>query len=245
MGLELLPARRGALPHDFAEPYVHYFTFDDARTTTEYEHGITLKMAPFLGVVAEPTGQDPVSAIVSGSYGGNLVLRDLGVGSHLFLPVAKPGGRIWTGDVHALQGDGVVDQTAIETAAENLEIRYDLHKQVALRGPLGETEEAWIVVAFAASLDDALVACLREVIYWLPAAADITGPEAYALASMAVASGSPRREPNRVGLHFDPAQGGARGHPQEHLPPTTSAPGSRRGCGPAHRAYPPLTGWPS
>ena len=98
---------------------------------------------------------------------------------------AKPGGRIWTGDVHALQGDGVVDQTAIETAAEDLQIRYDLHRQVGLRGPLGETEQAWIVGAFAASLDDALVACLREVIYWLPAAAGITGPEAYALASMA------------------------------------------------------------
>jgi len=55
-----------------------------------------------------------------------------------------------------------------------------------LRGPLGETGTAWIVVAFAASLDDALVACLREVIYWLPAAAGLTGPEAYALASMAV-----------------------------------------------------------
>ena len=65
---------------------------------------------------------------------GNLVLRDLGVGSHLFLPVAKPGGRVWVGDVHALQGDGVVDQTAIETAAEDLEIRYDLHKQVPLPG---------------------------------------------------------------------------------------------------------------
>jgi acetamidase/formamidase len=88
--------------------------------------------------------------------------------------------------VHALQGDGVVDQTAIETAAENLEIRYDLHQQVAVRGPLGETDEAWIVVAFATSLDDALVACLREVTYWLPAAAGLSGPEAYALASMAV-----------------------------------------------------------
>jgi len=53
-----------------------------------------------------------------------------------------------------------------------------------LRGPLGETDTSWIVVAFAASLDDALVACLREVIYWLPAC--LTGPEAYALASMAV-----------------------------------------------------------
>ena len=42
--------------------------------------------------------------------------------------------------MHALQGDGVVDQTAIETAAENLEVRYDLHKGVALGGPLGETD---------------------------------------------------------------------------------------------------------
>ena len=117
---------------------------------------------------------------------GPLPTRRGSTGSHLFLPVAKPGGRMWTGDVHALQGDGVVDQTAIETAAEDLEIRYDLHRQVTLRGPLGETEDAWIVVAFAASLDDALVACLREVIYWLPLAAGLTGAEAYALASMAV-----------------------------------------------------------
>jgi acetamidase/formamidase len=98
----------------------------------------------------------------------------------------KPGGRIWTGDVHALQGDGVVDQTAIETAAEELDIRYDLHKGVSLRGPIGETDTSWIVVAFAGDLDDAIVACLREVIWWLSDAAGITGPEAYALASMAI-----------------------------------------------------------
>ena len=166
---------------------MYYFTFDDARTVAEYTHGIRLPMAPFLGVVAvEPLGDDEVSAIVSGPYGGNLVLRDLGVGSHLFLPVQKPGGRIWIGDVHALQGDGVVDQTAIETAAENLEIRYDLHKNVLLSGPLGETQDAWIVIGFAASLDDALVSCLRDLIRWLATAAQITRPEAYALASMAV-----------------------------------------------------------
>jgi acetamidase/formamidase len=186
-GWNSFPLGVGALPHDFAEPYLHYFTFDEARTTAEFTHGIRLPMAPFLGVVAvEPAGDEPVSAIVSGSYGGNLVVRDLGVGTHLFLPVAKAGGRIWIGDVHALQGDGVVDQTAIETAAEDLEIRYDLHKHVGLRAPLGETDESWIVIGFAGSLDDALVACLREVIYWLSAATGITGPEAYAIASMAV-----------------------------------------------------------
>jgi acetamidase/formamidase len=186
-GWNSFPLGVGALPHDFPEPYVHYFRFDDARTSARFEHDITLPLAPFLGVVAsEPAGDETVSAIVSGAYGGNLVLRDLTAGSHLFLPVMKPGGRVWTGDVHALQGDGVVDQTAIETAAEELDIRYDLHKSVPLRSPLGETDTSWIVVAFAASLDDATVACVREVIWWLSAAAGISQPEAYALASMAV-----------------------------------------------------------
>ncbi|HUD36210.1 MAG TPA: acetamidase/formamidase family protein [Streptosporangiaceae bacterium] len=185
-GWNSFPLGVGALPHDFAEPYVHYFTFDDARTTAEFTHGIKLPMAPFLGVVGvEPAGDDPVSAILSGAYGGNLVLRDLTAGSHLFLPVAKPGARVWTGDVHALQGDGVVDQTAIETAAEDLQIRYDLHKNVALPGPVGETDTTWIVIGFGSDLDDALVACLREAISWLAVAAEISESEVYALASMA------------------------------------------------------------
>ena len=90
------------------------------------------------------------------------------------------------GDVHALEGDGVVDQTAIETAAEDLKIRYDLHKSVALEGPLGETSTDWIGIGFADNLDDALVSCLRGLISWLHAAGGISKGEAYALCSMAV-----------------------------------------------------------
>ena len=186
-GWNSFPLGVGALPSDFAEPYLHYFRFDDDRRVARYTHGISLPMAPFLGVMAvEPAGDQPTSAILAGPYGGNLVLRDLHVGSSLFLPVAKPGGRIWIGDVHALQGDGVVDQTAIETAAENLEIRYDLHRQVGLGGPLAETADSWILIGFADDLDDALTGCLRELIHWLAAATDLTESEAYALASMAV-----------------------------------------------------------
>jgi acetamidase/formamidase len=186
-GWNSFPLGVGALPGDFAQPYLHYFRFDDARTVATYTHGISLPMAPFLGVMAvEPAGDEKTSAIVAGPYGGNLVLRDLRVGSSLFLPEAKPGGRIWIGDVHALQGDGVVDQTAIETAAENLEIRYHLHTGVALAAPLVETPDSWIVIGFAADLDDALTGCLRELIRWLSAATELSASEAYALASMAV-----------------------------------------------------------
>ena len=186
-GWNSFPLGVGALPSDFEQPYVHYFRFDQARVATEYVSGITMPLHPFLGVMAvEPEGDQPVSAILAGSYGGNLVLRELTVGSSLFLPVQKEGGRLWMGDVHALQGDGVVDQTAIETAAEELEIRYTLHKGVEITGPLAETEEAWIGIGFADNLDDALVACLRQLIAWLHMAAGVSEGEAYALCSMAV-----------------------------------------------------------
>jgi acetamidase/formamidase len=100
----------GALPSYFKEPYVHYFRFDDARRTTAYVQGIELELAPLLGVMGvEPAGDGPVSAILAGPYGGNLVLRDLTVGSSLYPLVATPGGRLWMGDVHELQGDGVVE----------------------------------------------------------------------------------------------------------------------------------------
>jgi acetamidase/formamidase len=186
-GWNSFPLGVGALPRDFKEPYVHYFRFDEDRRATEYVHGIKLPLAPFLGVMGlEPPVDDKVSAILAGAYGGNLVLRELTVGSSLFLPVSKPGARVWVGDVHALQGDGVVDQTAIETAAEDLQIRYDLHKQVDLKAPLAETATHWIGIGFGESLDDALVACLRELINWLNVSSGISEGEAYALCSMAV-----------------------------------------------------------
>jgi acetamidase/formamidase len=186
-GWNSFPLGVGALPHDFAAPYVHYFRFDDQRTSTDFVQGITLPLAPFLGVMGvEPDGDQPISAILAGPYGGNLVLRELTVGCSLFLPVARPGGRVWVGDVHALQGDGVVDQTAIETAADDLQIRYDLHHQPDLTAPLAETPTHWIGIGFGESLDDALVSCLRELIHWLHQASGISEGEAYALCSMAV-----------------------------------------------------------
>src|SRR6202167_2434241 len=80
-GWNSFPLGVGALPSDFKQPYVHYFRFDEARDPPECPHAIRLPIAPFLGVVGvEPAGNQPVSAILAGAYGGNLVLRDFTVG---------------------------------------------------------------------------------------------------------------------------------------------------------------------
>ena len=52
-------------------------------------------------------------------------------GTALYLPVFHPGGKLWTSDSHAAQGDGEVNLTAIETAMREARIQYVLHKQWA------------------------------------------------------------------------------------------------------------------
>ena len=201
-GWNSFPLGVGALPADFKEPYLHYFRFDESRSSARFEDGIGVPLRPLIGVMGvEPAGNKPTSAILAGPYGGNLVLRDFGVGAHLFLPVMKSGARLWLGDNHAAQGDGV-DQTGIETAAEDLELQLDLHKQPGLSSPLLETNEAWIIPGFAGTLDDALVASLRQSIKWLSAAAGITESEAYALCSIGV-SFRVTQYSNQTGTAYD------------------------------------------
>ncbi len=186
-GWNSFPLGVGALPAEFDEPYLHYFRFDESRRSAEFVEGIEIPIAPFMGVYAvEPPGDEPVSAILAGAYGGNLDLAELVAGASLFLPVFKPGGRIWCGDANAAQGDGVVDQTAIETAMDELRVQYFLHKAVELAGPVVETPTDWIVLAFADSLDAALQGCVRTAIDWLNVHAGIERRDAYALCSMAV-----------------------------------------------------------
>jgi acetamidase/formamidase len=186
-GWNSFPLGVGALPADFEQPYVHYFRFDKQRTHAEFVEGIRIPLAPTMGVFAvEPAGDEPISAILAGAYGGNLDLAELVAGTSLFLPVFKPGARVWNGDANAAQGDGVIDQTSIETAMEELRVQYDLHKDVTLAGPTVQTPTHWIVMAFADSLDAALPTCVRTAIDWLNTHAQLDRRDAYALCSMAV-----------------------------------------------------------
>ncbi|WOF42997.1 acetamidase/formamidase family protein [Sphingopyxis indica] len=179
------PHGMGALPDGFDKPYLHYLKMDPERRFAQFASGVRIPLAPIQAVMAvQPAGDKPVSGILSGRYGGNISLRDLQEGSSLFLGVEVPGGRLWTGDSHAAQGDGVVDQTAIETAMEDLRIQYILHKKVPLTTPIAETHDAWIVLGYGNTVDDALIASLKQMMAWLSRASGLSEADIYALASI-------------------------------------------------------------
>jgi acetamidase/formamidase len=179
------PKGVGALPGDFKKPYLRYLKFNEARTRAEFVPGVSIPLAPFQGVfAAQPVGDKPVSGILAGPYGGNLDLAELVEGTSLFLPVQVPGARIWTGDTNGAQGDGVVNQTAIETALEEMRVQYVLHPKVPLQGPMVETPTHWIGLGFGDSLDSALVACLRQMLGWISAATGIAPEDCYGICSV-------------------------------------------------------------
>jgi acetamidase/formamidase len=117
-------------------------------------------------------------------FGGNIDCKELRAGSVIYLPVWTGGALFSTGDGHALQGDGEVCGTAIETALTGT-FDFVLRKDLLYRMPRAETTTHLITFGFDADLDDAARQSLREMIDWLVALLGISPGNAYTLSSIA------------------------------------------------------------
>ena len=167
---------------------------DLAKNTAEFNPSIHVPLKPFQGTLglAPPDGFYPplspgvTSSVPPGPHGGNVDLSEMGEGSTMFLPVWKPGALIFTGDSHAVQGDGEICLTALETGMKELRIQVVLHKQKNFAWPMAETETHWIPMAMDKDLNVAMMTAARNAIDFLAARANLTRLDAYALCSIAV-----------------------------------------------------------
>jgi acetamidase/formamidase len=184
----------GLLPRDFARGQVKYIELDWQRREGKFAPDINIPLAPFQGTlgVAPPDGFFPplspgvTSSVPPGPHGGNLDLRELTEGSVLYLPVWKPGALIYTGDSHAVQGDGEICLTALETRMREVLIEIVLHKQKNFSWPIAETATHWITVGLDKDLNAAMALAARNAIVFLTTRAKLTPLDAYALSSIAV-----------------------------------------------------------
>jgi acetamidase/formamidase len=117
-GWNRFAAGMGTLPEHFPQPRCIHIGIDRARRTVTMPWGLELTAAPFFGIVgvAPPPAMGRMNSIVPRAFGGNIDNKHFGTGATLHLPVFNPGGLLSVGDGHALQGDGEVCLTAIETA---------------------------------------------------------------------------------------------------------------------------------
>jgi acetamidase/formamidase len=97
------------------------------------------------------------------SNGGNMDNKELVAGATVYFPVFVDGALFSAGEGHALQGDGEVCLTAIETTLSGT-LEFVLRRDFALAVPRAETEQIWITMGFHEDLDDAAKQALREMI---------------------------------------------------------------------------------
>jgi amidase len=128
---------------------------------------LTLPLAPMLGCfgVAPPRGQ-AISTATSGPYGGNMDYRGFTAGVTVYLPVFVPGALFHLGDGHALQGDGEIVGTGIETSFE-VEFSVNLRKGKRVNWPRGQNAEYIFTVGNARPLDEAVQHATTEMGVWL------------------------------------------------------------------------------
>ena len=177
----------GALPDEF--PYARFklIRINAAAGTAAFSPGINLKLAPFLGSigVAPPSVIHRLSSGPPGPHAGNLDNKELVAGSTLYLPVHVPGGLISMGDGHALQGDGEVTITALETSLRGT-VQIFVRKGKQIRWPRAETPTHYIAMGLNPDLNEAARIATREMIDFLVTEKKMSRDDAYMLCSMAV-----------------------------------------------------------
>src|SRR5262245_60542104 len=133
---------QGYLPENCPTPRVpaRIIPLDKATMTATFAPCIVIPLHPFFGSmgVAPPPEAGRLSSNPPGTHAGNLDNKSLVAGSTLYIPVHAPGALFEVGDGHAAQGDGEVDQTAIETSLRG-RLQLTVRKGMKLAWPRAET----------------------------------------------------------------------------------------------------------
>jgi acetamidase/formamidase/creatinine amidohydrolase/Fe(II)-dependent formamide hydrolase-like protein len=179
---------------------------------------ISVPLRPMLGRVAvAPAGEDAFDGLWPGRFGGNMDASDVREGARVYLPVFHPGALFYFGDGHALQGDGEVCGSGLETSMD-VAFRFELQKKKTIAWPRIEDAEHLMVAGSARPLSDALRIAFVELIGWLAAEHGFDKAEAYQVVSQLAVI--------RVAQMVDPLYTVVAKFPKRYLPARAAAGGS-------------------
>ena len=179
----------GVLPDLLAQPALKTIKLDLERRVALFSGDIDVPLAPFMGIVAvaPPPALVRVSTKPPGAFGGNIDFRHLTAGATLYLPVFNAGALLYTGDGHAMQGDGEVDGTAIEISlTPTLQLIVHQGAGKSMKWPRAEDAAHYYAMGMDTDLDAALKNAVEETVAFLRQKAGLSAADAYALASLSV-----------------------------------------------------------
>ena len=126
----------GLLPDQFPEPVLKLWRYDTlSAEAASYSDVAKVFLKPMVGSIGlAPAKQGDHDILPPRPVGGTMDIRDIGVGSTLYLPVEVAGGLLSVGDTHAAQGDGEVCGTGLESAIDMV-LTIEVIKRLALKTP--------------------------------------------------------------------------------------------------------------
>jgi acetamidase/formamidase len=170
-------------------PWSKKFDLDLERSVALFKPGeIELPLAPFMGQIgiAPPAATGGfASSPPTALHGGNFDLQELSRGGTLFLPVNVEGGLFFTGNGHALQGNGEITNPSLEVSLTAY-FQFIVHKKESLKISRMETPTHYVFVGIHDSLDEAMRQATQECVEFLQKKEGLDFYDAYALTSMSV-----------------------------------------------------------
>ena len=185
-GWNIIRPLRGTLPEDFPNFERRTLPLDRNAMTAKLPWGPTVPLRPFFGILATAPRPEygTISSVEPREFGGNVDCKEYVAGTSLFLPVFVPGANFSVGDGHAVQGDGEVCLTALETCLKGT-FQLVLRKDMRLAMPRAITLTHYITLGLDPDLDNAAKQALRDMIAWLVQMKAWTPSEAYVFCSLA------------------------------------------------------------
>ena len=130
--------RGGFLDDDAIERVVHYWDLRN-RDHAWFTPHIRVPLQPFCGIMATaPKTPGIINTVTPSNFGGNMDVRQMTVGSTVYLPVNVAGALFSVGDVHAVQGDGEISGTGLECDA-TVTLRFNLLRGASISTPTFRT----------------------------------------------------------------------------------------------------------
>jgi amidase len=150
--------------------------------------GLRLPLRPNLGCIGVAPAHGPIASVLPGDHGGNIDTRYVCPGSVVEFPVFHPGGLLFMGDCHQLQGDGELCGVAPETDAIAT-IRCFVRPAASVAGgprrrPRIVTADRVMFIGSAPTLEEAGALATADLVHALVSEKGFSEDHAYLLLTM-------------------------------------------------------------
>jgi acetamidase/formamidase len=168
-------------------PTLLAWTLDADTMVGRDQHGRTIPLRPFMGVMGLPPAEPGIHSTVPPRFcGGNIDCKELVAGSTLYLPITVPGALFSTGDGHAVQGDGEVSGVGLECPMERVSLTFVLREDIHLSVPRAQTPAGWVTLGSHQDMHEASLIALGAMLDLLEEHYHLSRSDALAFASLAV-----------------------------------------------------------